>query len=380
MLFLSSINRFGVFLLPIKKTAPDFILITVTLTLLAVGLIMVYSASAVWADYKFDDSFYFVKRQMLFAGVGIIAMFFIMNVDYWSWRTWAKVMLIVCFVLLLLVLIPGIGTVRNGSRSWIGVGAFSIQPSEFMKLAMIIFLAKYLSINQKNITSFKNGLLPSLLLVFTAFGLIMLQPDLGTGTVMVGTCLVMIFVAGARIKHFAILGLIGLAGFVALVLSAPYRIKRITSFLDPWEDPLGSGFQIIQSLFAIGPGGLFGLGLGQSRQKFFYLPEPQTDFIFAILAEELGFIGGSFVLLLFALLLWRGIRVALGAQDLYGSFLAVGIISMVAIQVMINIGVVTGLMPVTGITLPFLSYGGSSLTLMLMAVGVLLNISRYSRY
>jgi len=380
VLFLSSINRFGVFLLPIKKTAPDFILITVTLTLLAVGLIMVYSASAVWADYKFDDSFYFVKRQMLFAGVGIIAMFFIMNVDYWSWRTWAKVMLIVCFVLLLLVLIPGIGTVRNGSRSWIGVGAFSIQPSEFMKLAMIIFLAKYLSINQKNITSFKNGLLPSLLLVFTAFGLIMLQPDLGTGTVMVGTCLVMIFVAGARIKHFAILGLIGLAGFVALVLSAPYRIKRITSFLDPWEDPLGSGFQIIQSLFAIGPGGLFGLGLGQSRQKFFYLPEPQTDFIFAILAEELGFIGGSFVLLLFALLLWRGIRVALGAQDLYGSFLAVGIISMVAIQVMINIGVVTGLMPVTGITLPFLSYGGSSLTLMLMAVGVLLNISRYSRY
>lgn len=380
MLFLSSINRFGVFLLPIKKTAPDFILITVTLTLLAVGLIMVYSASAVWADYKFDDSFYFVKRQMLFAGVGIIAMFFLMNVDYWSWRTWAKVMLIVCFVLLLLVLIPGIGTVRNGSRSWIGVGAFSIQPSEFMKLAMIIFLAKYLSINQKNITSFKNGLLPSLLLVFTAFGLIMLQPDLGTGTVMVGTCLVMIFVAGARIKHFVILGLIGLAGFVALVLSAPYRIKRITSFLDPWEDPLGSGFQIIQSLFAIGPGGLFGLGLGQSRQKFFYLPEPQTDFIFAILAEELGFIGGSFVLLLFALLLWRGIRVALGAQDLYGSFLAVGIISMVAIQVMINIGVVTGLMPVTGITLPFLSYGGSSLTLMLMAVGVLLNISRYSKY
>lgn len=371
---------FGVFLLPNKKSAPDFILITVTLSLLAIGLIMVYSASAVWADYKFDDSFYFVKRQMLFAGVGIIAMFFIMNVDYWTWRTWAKMLIIVCFILLLLVLIPGIGTVRNGSRSWIGVGAFSIQPSEFMKLAMIVFLAKYLSIYQKNITSFKKGLLPSLTLVFTAFGLIMLQPDLGTGTVMVGTCLVMIFVAGARIKHFVFLGLLGVAGFVALILSAPYRIKRITSFLDPWEDPLNSGFQIIQSLYAIGPGGLFGLGLGQSRQKFFYLPEPQTDFIFAILAEELGFIGGSFVLLLFALLLWRGIRVALGAQDLFGSFLATGIISMVAIQVMINIGVVTGLMPVTGITLPFLSYGGSSLTLMLMAIGVLLNISRYSRY
>ncbi|WP_313798762.1 stage V sporulation protein E [Cytobacillus sp.] len=366
--------------MPTKRTTPDLILIIVTLTLLAVGLTMVYSASAVWAEYKFNDSFFFAKRQMLFAAVGIAAMFFIMNIDYWTWRTWAKVIIIICFILLIIVLIPGIGNERNGSRSWIGVGAFSIQPSEFMKLAMISFLAKFLSEKQKLITSFNKGLVPSLGLVFLAFGLIMLQPDLGTGTVMVGTCIVMIFIAGARIRHFVILGLIGLAGFVGLVLSAPYRMKRITSFLDPWEDPLGSGFQIIQSLYAIGPGGLFGLGLGQSRQKFFYLPEPQTDFIFAILSEELGFIGGSFVIILFALLLWRGIRIALGAPDLYGSFLAVGIVAMVAIQVMINIGVVTGLMPVTGITLPFLSYGGSSLTLMLMAIGVLLNISRYSKF
>jgi cell division protein FtsW len=365
---------------PTKRTTPDFILLIVTLTLLAVGLIMVYSASAIWAEYKFDDSFFFAKRQSLFAGVGIAAMFFIMNVNYWTWREWSKVILITCFVLLILVLIPGVGNVRNGSRSWIGVGAFSIQPSEFMKLAMIAFLAKFLSERQKLITSFRQGLVPSLGLAFVAFALIMLQPDLGTGTVMIGTCVVMIFIAGARVGHFALLGLVGLAGFVGLVASAPYRMKRITSFLDPWQDPLGSGFQIIQSLYAIGPGGLFGLGLGESRQKFFYLPEPQTDFIFAILSEELGFIGGSFIILLFALLLWRGIRIALGAPDLYGSFLAVGIISMVAIQVMINIGVVTGLMPVTGITLPFLSYGGSSLTLMLMAIGVLLNISRYSRY
>ncbi|MRX70808.1 stage V sporulation protein E [Bacillus lacus] len=363
-----------------KRSTPDFILVIITLLLLSIGLIMVYSASAVWATYKFDDSFFFAKRQLLFAVIGVIAMFFIMNVDYWTWRTWAKLLIIICFVLLIAVLVPGVGMVRNGSRSWIGVGAFSIQPSEFMKLAMIAFLAKFLSEHQKKITSFKNGLFPSLLLVFTAFGMIMLQPDLGTGTVMVGTCIAMIFVAGARISHFAFLGLLGVAGFVGLVLSAPYRIKRITSFLNPWEDPLGSGFQIIQSLYAIGPGGLFGLGLGQSRQKFFYLPEPQTDFIFAILSEELGFIGGSLVILLFSLLLWRGIRIALGAPDLYGSFVAVGIVSMIAIQVMINVGVVTGLMPVTGITLPFLSYGGSSLTLMLMAVGVLLNISRYARY
>jgi len=363
----------------LKKSTPDFILILVTLTLLAIGLIMVYSASAVWANYKFNDSFFFAKRQLLFAGLGFAAMFLMMNIDYWSWRKWAKPILIVCFILLLVVLIPGIGMERNGSRSWIGVGAFSIQPSEFIKLALIAFLAKFLSEKQRYITTVKKGLGPSLALVFLAFGLIMLQPDLGTGTVMVGTCIVMLFIAGARIFHFAVLGLIGLAGFVGLILSAPYRMARITSFLDPWKDPLNSGFQIIQSLYAIGPGGLFGLGLGESRQKFFYLPEPQTDFIFAILSEELGFIGGSLVILLFALLLWRGIKIALGAPDLYGSFLAVGIISMIAIQVMINIGVVTGLMPVTGITLPFLSYGGSSLTIMLMAVGVLLNISRYAR-
>ncbi|AKO93923.1 MULTISPECIES: stage V sporulation protein E [Priestia] len=363
-----------------KKTTPDFILIVLTLSLLTIGLIMVYSASAVWASYKFDDSFFFAKRQLLFAGLGVCAMFVIMNIDYWTWRKWSKSLIIICFVLLVLVLVPGVGMTRNGSTSWIGVGAFSIQPSEFMKLAMIAFLSKYLADNQKKITSFKKGLMPSLGLVFLAFGIIMLQPDLGTGTVMVGTCIVMIFVAGARISHFAYLGLVGVAGFVALVASAPYRIKRITSFLDPWEDPLGSGFQVIQSLYAIGPGGLLGMGLGQSRQKFFYLPEPQTDFIFAILAEELGFIGGSIVLILFALLLWRGVRIALGAPDLYGSFLAIGVISMVAIQVMINIGVVTNLIPVTGITLPFLSYGGSSLTLMLAAVGVLLNVSRHSRY
>lgn len=366
--------------MPTKKATPDFILLIVTLSLLTIGLIMVYSASAVWADYKFNDSFYFAKRQLLFATLGIVAMFFIMNVDYWTWRRLAKILVIVCFILLILVLIPGIGTVRNGSRSWIGVGAFSIQPSEFMKLAMIVFLAKYLSENQKKITSLTKGLLPSLSLVFLAFALIMLQPDLGTGTVMVGTCIIMVFIAGARISHFIGFGILGIAGFVGLILSAPYRMKRITSFLDPWSDPQDSGFQIIQSLYAIGPGGLFGLGLGQSRQKFFYLPEPQTDFIFSIVAEELGFIGGSFVILLFALLLWRGIRIALGAPDLFGSFLAVGIIAMIAIQVMINIGVVTGLMPVTGITLPFLSYGGSSLTLMLMAIGVLLNISRHARY
>ncbi|AIC94918.1 MULTISPECIES: stage V sporulation protein E [Shouchella] len=362
-----------------ERQAPDYILIVATIVLLSVGLIMVYSASEAWATYRFNDSLFFAKRQLFFGSVGVLLMFFISRVDYWTWRTYSKLLLIICFILLVLVLIPGVGLVRGGARSWLGIGAFSIQPSEFMKIAMIIFLANFLAVNQKRIVLFRKGLLPALAFVMVAFGMIMLQPDLGTGTVMVGTCVAMIFIAGARVKHFMGLFLIGVAGFVVLIISAPYRIKRITSFLDPWADPMESGFQIIQSLLAIGPGGLLGMGLGESRQKYFYLPEPQTDFIFAILAEELGFLGGLFVLLLFGIIFWRGVRIALGAPDLFGSFLAAGIVTMIVIQVMINIGVVTGLMPVTGITLPLLSYGGSSLTLMLMSIGLLINISRHTR-
>ncbi|MCT2538058.1 stage V sporulation protein E [Aquibacillus koreensis] len=361
------------------KNKPDMLLTIAIFSLLIIGVVMVYSASAIWADYKFNDTFYFAKRQLLFATLGIIAMIVVMNIPYLTWKTYAKPILLICFILLIGVLIPGIGMVRGGARSWIGVGAFSIQPAEFMKLGLIIFLSTYLASNQKYITSFKKGFLPSLLLVFVAFGLIMLQPDLGTGVVLVLTCLIMIFVAGAKISHFVGLGILGLIGFLGLIISAPYRINRITAFLNPWEDPLGNGFQIIQSLYAIGPGGLMGLGLGQSLQKFFYLPEPHNDFIFAILAEELGFIGGTFVLLLFLLLLWRGIRVALGAPDTFGSLLGLGIVGMISLQVMINISVVIGLIPVTGITLPFLSYGGSSLTLTLLSIGILLNISRYAR-
>ena len=372
----------GVFLLNKllkEQKRPDLPLLFIIVILLVVGIVMVYSSSYVWSDYKFNDSFYYLKRQLLFAGVGVVAMFFFMVIPYYTWKKYANIILLFCFILLLLVLIPGVGLVRGGAQSWIGVGAFSIQPSEFMKLGLIIFLAAILSANQKYITSFKKGFLPCILLVFTAFGLIMLQPDLGTGMVLVLTCMIMIFAAGARLTHFFGLAAIGMLGFVGLIASAPYRISRITAFLNPWEDPLGDGFQIIQSLYAIGPGGLMGLGLGNSLQKYFYLPEPQTDFIFAILGEELGFIGGTVIIVLFFLLLWRGIKISLEAPDLFGRFLALGIAGMLAVQAMINISVVIGLIPVTGITLPFLSYGGSSLTLTLCSVGVLLNISIYSK-
>jgi cell division protein FtsW len=207
----------------------------------------------------------------------------------------------------------------------------------------------------------------------------MLQPDLGSGAVMVGASLILIFAAGARISHLSLLASSGLVGLIGLVIAEPYRMKRITGFLDPWADPLGTGYQIIQSLYAIGPGGLVGLGLGMSRQKFSYLPEPQTDFIFSIVSEELGFIGGAALILLFMILVWRGIRTAISAPDTFGSLLAVGITGIIGVQVLINIGVVIGAMPVTGITLPLISYGGSSLTLLLTALGILLNISRYSR-
>jgi cell division protein FtsW len=306
-------------------------------------------------------------------------MFVMMNVEYTFWRKWAGPALLVCFGLLVIVLIPGLGVWRGGARSWLGIGSFGIQPSEFMKLAMILFMAKLLSERQSQITRFTTGLLPPLGILGLAFGLIMLQPDLGTGAVMIGAALLVIYVAGARAAHLGGLALLGLVGLIGLIAAAPYRLQRITAFLDPWQDPRGAGYQSIQSLYAIGPGGLVGLGLGMSRQKYNYLPEPQTDFIFSILAEELGFIGGSLLLMLFLLLIWRGMRTAITLSDPFGSLLATGIVGIIAVQVLINIGVVIGLLPVTGITLPLVSYGGSSLTLLLTALGILLNLSRYSR-
>jgi cell division protein FtsW len=361
------------------RSAPDVWMLSAIGLILAIGLIMVYSASAVLAFHDYGDRFYFVKRQALFAALGVGALFFTMNLHYSVWKKWAPMALIVCFGLLVLVLVPGIGVVRGGARSWLGISSFGIQPSEFMKLAMILFLAKWLSEKQQTITQFRKGLLPPLGLVGLAFGLIMLQPDLGTGSVMLGAAMLLIFTAGARMAHLGGLVGLGVVGFIGLIIAAPYRLKRITNFLDPWADPLGGGYQIIQSLLAIGPGGLVGLGLGMSRQKYSYLPEPQTDFIFSIVAEELGFIGGITLILLFLIVVWRGVRAAIAAPDTFGSLLAIGITGIIGVQVLINIGVVIGMMPVTGITLPLVSYGGSSLTLLLTALGILLNVSRYSR-
>ena len=357
----------------------NYVLLGSVIILSLFGLLMVYSASNIWAEYKFNDPFKFVKNQGLFFIVGLFLMNVISKINYQHYQKWAKVFLIGCVVLLILVLIPGIGTVRNGSRSWFGIGSFGIQPSEFTKLALIIFSAKYLTKNEKKMSNIKKGVLPLLGLALMIFGLIMLQPDFGTGMILVMTTIGLLFVSDVPFKFFLKIGVAGLIGIVGLVIAAPYRLKRILSFLNPWSDPLGSGFQIIQSLYAIGPGGLLGFGLGNSRQKHFYLPEPQTDFIFSIISEEFGFLGVIIITTFFFIIIYQGFKIAKKANDLFGKYLAFGITFSLAFQCILNLSVVTGLMPITGITLPFVSYGGSSLLITMMGMGILLNISRYER-
>jgi len=337
---------------------------------------MIYSSSYVWAEYKFDDPFKYVKNQGLFIIIGIFLMIIISKIDYSSYKKYAFPIFILCIILLILVLIPGIGKIRNGSRSWFGIGSFGIQPSEFAKLGLIILTSKYLSNSNKFIKNLTKGVFPILGVLFLVFGLIMLQPDFGTGMIIVVSIIAMMFVAGVNMKFFFGLGAIGVVGIVVLILIAPYRMDRITSFIDPWSDPLGTGFQIIQSLYAIGPGGLLGMGFLNSRQKHFYLPEPQTDFIFSIISEEFGILGIIIVAGLFIFILYRGIKIALNCKDAFGKYLAFGMIFQILIQAVMNLMVVVGLIPVTGVTLPFLSYGGSSLLISMISIGILLNISR----
>lgn len=361
----------------LRKKSPDFLLFISVILLLIIGIIMVYSASQVTALERLDDSYYFLKKQLMWALLGIICMVLVMGVDYWNYQKFAVPILIMAFVLLVMVLLPGIGKTVNGAQRWLGVGSLAIQPSEIIKISLVIFMSHGLSLQRNKLKKFTTGLLPFLMLLAAACLLILLQPDLGTAVSIAGTVYVMFFAAGAQGKHLSSLALLGVAAVGVAIFLEPYRLRRFVAFVDPWADPLGSGFHIIQSLYALGSGGLFGLGLGKSHQKFFYLPEQHTDFIFAILGEELGFLGGAVVLLLFILFLWRGFRIALASPDSFSSLLAVGITTMIALQAIINIGVVTGSMPVTGIPLPLISFGGTSLVFTLTGVGILLNISKY---
>ena len=335
------------------------LLFIASIALVIFGIIMIYSASYIWADYKFNDSFKYVKQQLLFFILGIFLIYFVTKIDYKVYYKKANLFLIICLLLLILVLIPGIGVVRNGSRSWFGIGSFGIQPSEAVKLAMILWVSKYLSNTNKVYKGIK-PVLPVLCIVMLVFGLIMLQPDF----------------AGVNMKYFYYLFVIGVVGSIGLIIIAPYRMSRITSFLNPWNDPLGSGFQIIQSLYAIGPGGLLGFGFLNSRQKHFYLPEPQTDFIFSIICEEFGVIGALFVVLMFFIIAYCGIKLALKEDNLFKKYLIFGLTFQIIFQAILNLCVVVGLIPVTGITLPFLSYGGSSLLISMLSVGLILSVSK----
>ena len=350
------------------------VVLIVTLSLLVIGLVGVYSSSRIWANYLYDDSTYYVKRQFIFMIIGIILMFIGMKINKNMLYKYSNYILLFGLVLLVLVLIPGIGVERNGSRSWFAIGSLAIQPSEIFKVCMIIYASKYLTSNYDTSKKFYGTIIPLLIVTLLGFGLIMLQPDLGTGLVLVCSIIVMTLISKVGFKNYIFLGFSSLVGFAFVIISEPYRMSRITSYINPWEDPLGSGFQIIQSLYSIVPGGILGQGINNSIQKCYYLPEPQTDFIFAIVGEELGFVGGCTVIVLLTLIALECVLIAKRAKDLAGTLICTGMATIVGVQSFMNIAVATGLMPNTGIPLPFVSYGLTSLVSLYIGMGFVLNV------
>lgn len=351
------------------------ILLSLFVILIVFGNYMVYSASNVWANYKFNDSFYYLKRQILFSITGFISAVLVSRIPSSFLKKYALSFVVISLLLLALVLIPGIGLKRNGSRSWFGIGSFAIQPSEIFKIALVIYCAYRLNDHYEETKNIK-GFIGIILLTVLGFILIMLQPDFGTAIVMLMSVVLLLFTSKLPLKYFIIMGVLGVVMMVVLILIAPYRFDRILSYFDPWSDPLGSGFQIIQSMYAMGPGALLGKGILNSYQKHFYLPEPQTDFIFSIVVEEFGLIGGLLLLVLFAMLFYFGFRYAKNMEDPFDTFLITGLLGVILIQVIINLGVVVALFPVTGITLPFISYGGSSLSVTMFSLGLILSRGR----
>lgn len=361
----------------VKKGTPDILIFFATMLLLAVGIVMVFSAS--YYDTLDQDPYFYLRKQLLWGLVGVIAMLVMSRIDYFRLKPYINLAFYGTLIMLVLVIIPGVGVEVKGSTRWLNFGFTRLQPSEVMKIASVLFMAKCLGKKGLKVDSLIFGVGPYLALIGIIGGLVMLEPDLGTTLALTGTIFVMLFAAGLRWHHIILIGTSAIAVVVALIIQEPYRLDRIVGYLDPWSHAAKEGYQTINSLYALGSGGFFGMGLGNSRQKLDFLPEQHTDFIFAILGEELGFIGAFFVVLLFFVIAWRGYRVALNCPDTFGSFLAVGLTTTIVLQAFINIGVVTGLLPVTGIALPFISYGGSSLLFSMIGIGILLNISRYSQ-
>ena len=360
----------------------DYTLLITILLLLTIGLIMVLSASSPTSLAESGNSYKYFVKQGIFAVVGLIAMTFISNIDYRFYKKFYKIAYIIAIILLAAVLVFG-KTINNAKR-WIYVTeSLSFQPSELVKFCMIIFYAGILTKNREELKFFFKGWVKHILILVPIIGLLIIEPHLSASVVIIGIVGIMMVIAGCKLWQIVVPAVgIGapLAGILILkVKRFAHAVERITTFIDPWQDKLGAGYQVIQSLYAIGSGGLFGAGLGQSKQKYLYLPEPQNDFIFSVLAEELGFIGCTFVIILFAIFIWRGILIAMKSPDMFGSLVAIGITAMIGIQVIVNIAVVTSSMPATGMPLPFFSYGGTALVILLCQIGVLLNISRAGR-
>ncbi len=361
-----------------RKLTPDLWLFGVVVALCSVGVVMVYSASAIIAADRFHDPFFFLKKQFFWAVLGFACLWGAMRVDYRRLERLVVPLLVISLVLLLLVLVPPFGQQINGTRRWLRGGPLSFQPVELAKFSLVLYLAAFLSRRQALMPSFSQGLLPPLLVAGLMAGLTILQPDLGNSLALIILTLALAYLAGARVAHMLAIAGAALPAVGLLIALRPYRWRRMLAFVNPWDDPQGSGFQIIQSFLALGSGGWFGLGLGESKQKLFYLPEPYTDFIFAIIGEELGLLGATVIVGLFAVLIWRGLRIGLRAPDAFGGYLALGLTVMLATQTLVNLGVVTGTLPTKGLPLPFVSFGGSALLMTMFSTGVLLNISQHS--
>lgn len=357
----------------------DSVLLLTTVLLLAIGLVMVFSASFVVAAESMGDPYYFLKRQALWNAIGLIGLFLFSKINYLVLKRFSLLILFLNFVLLGLVFSPLGTTLGTEAQRWLALGPVILQPAEFSKLAFVIFTAAYMSSRSLNIRHTWTATILPLAIAFVAFVLIQIQPDMGTALVVLAGAFLVVFCAGVPVVRAVCLSLITIPPVAWVTLQEEYRVQRLFTFFDPWADPTGSGYQIIQSLYALGPGHIFGSGLGQSRQKLFYLPEPHNDFIFAVIGEELGFIGAVAIILLYLLIFWRGYQIAVKAPDLFSSLLATGITFIFGLQVLINIGVVTASVPVTGINLPLISAGGSSVFFTLISIGILLSISRYTR-
>ncbi len=358
-----------------RRGEVDLYLFVAVFVLAGIGLAMSYSASAVYAMNEFNDSFYFLKKQAVWFAIGIVALLVVQAVDYRKYYTWTKIMLGVSLVLLVLVLIPGVGHSVKGSSRWFSLGPLSFQPSEFVKVAMVIYLAKVFSFQSDE--GYVVQILIPIIIIAVMFILIMLQPDFGTAMGLLLVSAVILFVSGFPLFYILALSLISVPMFYLLIYQVDYRRERLLAYLDPWKNRFDNGYHIIQSFIAFKKGGLFGVGLGNGTQKVSRLPEPHTDFIFAVIAEEVGLFGTVLLVILYLSIFWRGMVISLQAPDQFGKLLAIGLSLLIVVQAYVNIGVVTGSLPTTGITLPFISYGGSSFLSNMIAAGILLNVSRF---